>query len=248
MYACTLKFMDEATAGALRTAFAGRDPSALTLRDIAKALHTTPTGVYRRVDSLDEVRRLFVVPAVPRQTFTEAFVARAAGPEQVGRIVSDIVGDKLEIGPLSVGPKSVKASATARGVVGRSAARARGPLTVRVDVPVDLDIEVTVGRNYHRRFDAWLQMPLTFDLAVGDDLILRVRPRRPRPDQIAVSVAPAGMSVQLMRRIGRVDTLLRTHALAYLDGVLATAEAQSAMAIDLGRIIDDAWGQGLVFG
>ena len=49
-----------------------------------------------------------------------------------------------------------------------------------------------------------------------------------------------------MRRIGRVDTLLRTHALAYLDGVLASPEAQSAMAIDLGRIIDDAWDRGLV--
>ncbi|MBJ8346092.1 TetR/AcrR family transcriptional regulator [Antrihabitans sp. YC2-6] len=251
-----LKRDRSAAVEAVRARLGARDPATVRMRDVARVLGVPVTGVYKYFDSIDDVRTALgapvrVAPLASKvdaaQAFSETFIARAAGPEHIKQVVAELLGDTLEIGPMPVGPKSARAVASAIGKIGDiDVRRTGGPSSMMVTVPVAVDVDVRVGRNYRRKFSATVSMPVKVDIAPTANLQLKVETKKPRRTDIAVSVDVYGLSLKLMRRIGRVDELLRTHSLDYLDKVLNSPEGRAATTIDLGRVIDEAWKRGLV--
>lgn len=225
----------------------GRDPAGVELREIARALDMSPTSVYRYFDSMHDLRTALGMqqppPPVPAG-FTDQFIERAVSPDRIRSVIADLLGTSLVIGPLAVGPGK-RGRAVARGVVGEiTTTRAAGGLAARI--PVGLVIDIEVGR-FQKRISAKVVVPIGITARVTDELALFIDVVRPHPRTIAVDVDALGLSAVVVRKVGRVDNLVRANTLAHIDAVLASPEGKAATTIDIGQMIDDAWAAGVVF-
>ena len=244
----------------------GRDPAEVTPREIARALGMVPTALYRYFDSTADLqsairgsdhgepatdRPMPLRAAAPPHTrrFAEAFIARAAGPEQASTLIARLVGDTISVGPEQVGPKG-RATAFATGRVGAVTVTplpGASEQSMILTIPAALTIEVRLGRRYSKQFGTNIAVPLRITPRITDPLQLDIEVRRPQPQDLVVDIELARFSVALLQAVGNIDTLLRERIIEFIDGVLDSPEGQAATRVDLGRVIDDAWNSGLVF-
>ena len=225
----------------------GRDPAGVGLREIARALDMSSTSIYRYFDSMHDLRTALGMqqpkPEVPAG-FTDQFVERAMSPDHIHSVIADLLGTSLVIGPLAVGPGK-RGRAVARGVVG-DIATTRAARGLAAKIPVGLVIDIEVGR-FQKRICAKVVVPIGISARVKDDLTLVIDVARPHPRAISVDVDALGLSAVVVRKVGKVDDLVRANTLAHIDAVLASPEGKAATTIDIGQMIDDAWAAGVVF-
>lgn len=260
MHACTLRFVKatpetkQAVVEAARTWLGDRDPATVSLREVARALGTTPTSMYRHFDSMHDLRVALglqqgtrpVVAEPPTsvpESFTDSFVDRAASPERIRTVIAELMGETFSIGPIGVGPGQ-RAKAVAQGRVGTIEV-VQGPnRTLHARVPVSLQIVIVVGRM-RKNVAAHIVVPITIAPQVNGALELLIDVVRPRPSAIAVTLDERRMSANVLK-IGRIDSLLRAQTITYIDTVLDSPAGRAATVIDLGDLIDTAWQPGMI--
>lgn len=180
------------------------------------------------------------------EEFTDLVLTAAAPPDRVGEVVARLIGDHITIGPLAVGPGGI-ATATALGTRGDVLVASCSDAYWRqsVVIPIELQVDVKLAnRRLHylgavqieTRFRLRLQRPCTVAVEVED-----VQERH-----ISTVVKPDGAGARLIGWIGGVNKTVAEQVLIYAKTLLASAEFDAAMHIDVMGLLQRAWDADLV--
>lgn len=174
------------------------------------------------------------------RAFGEAFVFRAVTPERVVEAVARIAGDMVELGPIRAGPGGT-ASVHARGRIGEPEAdeTAPDPLTYSVRLPVDVALEVKVGRVH--RFDATGSIDMCLTVRAVEPLKIVIDVAPVRPEQVAFRIHAQGVQARLLGRAGDVDGELRRHTAAYVNERMGHPDTARYTTIDLLPLMEQVW-------
>lgn len=155
----------------------------------------------------------------------DAVLDRVATPQRAASVIADLLGPRVDFGPVAVGPHAM-ATATATGPVGRIRARRTAPGRGVVTVPARLDVTVLIGRR---------EVPVDVELAVRVGLAARLV-----GDVVAVDVAPieagdvhvdartSGVGGVFLRRFADLEGEIRHHVGVYVSTLLESERAIAA--------------------
>jgi hypothetical protein len=164
--------------------------------------------------------------------FGSRFIHEAVAPQRISDVIGGIAGEAIKVGPLDAGPGGV-ATARAVGHLGDPAVTVIGeePLSYAVDIPVDLELDVTVaGTKHHYDIDAVVRIAITVVLA--PPLSICIVPASPTYQDVTVDVHPKGLQARMIGRVGDIERELRKHIARYLRERINT-EVSDFAVVDL---------------
>ncbi len=182
---------------------------------------------------------------VSYQDFGAAFVDEAVTPARIEAAVTAVAGERVEVGPMGVGPGDA-ASVVAKGTIGtpvakRLASEADGIRRFVVVIPVELGLSVKVAGTRHR-FEASVVARLRLAVRTATDplaLLIDISP--PEPFDLEVDVRSSGMVAKVLGRLGNVDQKIRHEVVAFIRARLDAPEAKGLTVIEIGSKIDEVW-------
>lgn len=164
--------------------------------------------------------------------FGAAFIHTAVTPERISDVIHGITAEPVRVGPINAGPGGV-ALASAVGAIGEPMIAVTGdePLAYSVELPVDLDLDVTVaGTKHHYDIDAVVR--IAFTVALGRPLSVCIVPESPTYRDVTVDVRPKGMQAKVLGRVGDIERELRKHIARYVRERIE-AEVSDFSVVDL---------------
>ena len=182
---------------------------------------------------------------VSYQDFGAAFIDTAVTRERIEEAVTRVAGDRVDAGPIYVGPGD-KASVMAKGTIGAPSAKPADPEpdgTRRfvVSIPVELGLTVKVAGTLHR-FEASVvaRLRLTVRTAV-DPIALVIEITPPEVFDMEVDVRSSGMVSKVLGRLGNVDGKIRKEVARFVSERVESPDAKAATVIEIGPHIDAVW-------
>ncbi|WP_039801458.1 hypothetical protein [Nocardia araoensis] len=180
------------------------------------------------------------------EQFTRAVLRAAAKPERIASVVTLVVGDRIEAGPIRVGPARLAVAA----VEGRPGIVRAGPCEadgwdVGVEVPVMLRLRISMI-GVVARFAGAVAVRMRFALVPQDSCTLLVHTEEVGTEHVDVEVLPLNRAAELIHRIGDIRGVVADHIVAYLRELLTSREVLELRRIDVADLIDRAWDSGLL--
>jgi hypothetical protein len=178
--------------------------------------------------------------------FAANVLAASASPKRIGKVISHILGDRIEIGPLRVGPGGV-GSATAIGVPGLVEAYRCNDLEwdIALAVPVHLSVRVNLAGAI-ARYTIAVRVQTRIRLVPEEPCTVVVDIEQVHRDNIAARVNPRGMPSRLVGKVGNIDVVVADHVLAYINELFASPPIVALRRIDVAQMMERAWDAGLV--
>jgi hypothetical protein len=164
--------------------------------------------------------------------FGAAFIHEAVRPERITEVIRGVAGEAVKVGPMQAGPGGV-AVANAVGHLGQAVVEKTGhePLSYGVNLPVDLELDVTVAGTKHH-FDIDAIVHIAFTVVLAPPLSICIVPESPTYRDVTVEVRPRGLQAKMVGRIGDIERELRKHIARYVRERI-TAEVKDFAALDL---------------
>ncbi|MEU6827676.1 hypothetical protein ABZ894_03400 [Nocardia beijingensis] len=186
------------------------------------------------------------VAAPTAEQFTRAVLRAAAKPERIASVVELVVGDRIEAGPIRVGPARLAVAAVEGrpGIVRAAPCEADG-WDVGVEVPVLLRLRISVI-GVVARFAGAVAVRLRFALVPENACTLLVQTEDVGTERVDVEILPLDRAAKVIDRIGDVRGVVAEHIVAYLRELLTSQEVRDIRRIDVGELIDRAWDYGLL--
>ena len=168
------------------------------------------------------------------------FFDRAVTAERVLTAVNVLGGQKIDVGPMGVGPGRI-AKVTARGVIGTATGErvAGDPVSFAVTLPVGLTFTLDLGVDVHR-FDAQLSVPLHLVARAMDDLRILIDVTPPQPAEVGVRLNARGIRASITKHAAGVDGELRRFVAKYVAREIEKPYVIAARTIDVSGAIDRA--------
>ena len=182
---------------------------------------------------------------VSYQEFGAALINEAVTPGRIEHAVAEVAGDRVEVGPLHVGPGDA-ASVVAKGDIGAPTATAApndadGTRRFTVTIPVDLHLSVKVAGTLHR-FEAAVRVPLHLGVrTAARPLALLIDIAPPAATEMDLDVRASGVAARVIGRLGNVDAKIRKEVVGFITQRLDSPEAKAATVIDIGDTIESIW-------
>ncbi len=177
--------------------------------------------------------------------FGAVFIDETVTSARIEHAVADVAGDRVEVGPLYVGPGDA-ASVVAKGTIGSPTARtaepdADGTRRFTVTIPVELGLSVKVAGTLHR-FESSVVVHLRLAVRTAArplSLIIDIPP--PGPDDLDVDLRAAGVAARVLGRLGNVEAKIRKEVVGFIRAKLDSPDAKSATVIDISRQVEAIW-------
>ncbi|MBF6196267.1 hypothetical protein U3653_31270 [Nocardia sp. CDC186] len=178
--------------------------------------------------------------------FAREVLRSAARPERIAEVIADIVGDRIEVGPVQAGPGGL-ASVTATGWPGkvRAAACDGEEWDVALELPIRLRLRVDIA-GVVGRFVATGRVRLRVGLVLEDPCGVFVRTEEVRQEHVDIKVRPVDRPARLLDRLADVRSMVVDHVVAYVGELLSSREISQMRRIDIAQVIDRAWEAGLI--
>lgn len=186
-----------------------------------------------------------VPPFVPQRLswlgyaeFGERFFRIAVSEKRLGEGLAELTGRQVTIGPLQAGPKD-RATVAANGVVGSPslARRADKPVTFDVEIPVSLDLTITLSRDVRYACDIVVNLELV--AMAADDLVVVIDIPCISADDVDLTLNAHGVLGKVLRAVGGLDAQIREQVAARVNA--ETAEpAAGGRVVDVGARVDAA--------
>ncbi|WP_280296134.1 hypothetical protein [Nocardia abscessus] len=181
-----------------------------------------------------------------RTDFADRVLRAAATPERIADVVAQIVGERIEIGPVPVALNGL-VHATAIGEAGPvHAVRCdSGDWDMTIAVPILLRLRVRLpGRTL--RYIGAARVLIRLALIPREPCGLFIRTDDVRAEDLTVRMRARDLTSQVVGRLGRVESVVAAHILRYIDDLFAGPEFSGVRDIDIAHIIERAWDAGLV--
>jgi hypothetical protein len=149
-----------------------------------------------------------------------------------------MAGQKIEFGPLGVGPGRV-AKVTAVGHIGTAGGSRTvlDPVQIDVRLPVTLQFKLDLGVDVHH-FDADVEVPLRLSARARDDLSIVIDIDPPTKDDISVALRAKGLRATVTQYAANVEGELRRFIARYVGRELEKPKIVAARVIDIRAAID----------
>ncbi|MEU1550306.1 hypothetical protein [Nocardia sp. NPDC005745] len=181
-----------------------------------------------------------------RARFAQQMLQSVARPDRVAEVIAEIVGERIEVGPVHAGPGGlVCVTATGRpGKVRAEVCEGEG-WDVAVEVPITLRLRADFA-GVIGRFAAAVRVRMRVELVLEDPCAVFVRTEEVGEEQVDIRVRAVDAPARLLGRLGDVRSLLAEHVVAYIGDLLASPEIREVRRIDVARVIERAWEAGLI--
>lgn len=175
--------------------------------------------------------------------FGDSWIRRILHLERILRTVEDVLGDRIELGPIGAGPGRAFASVSVLGKYRPTSGHevlGEELLTYAIDLPisVEFDLELPLDKL---RFNAEVVVPLLLVVHTESLVRLRMEIRRPTEDQIQLQLQTDTRRGTMLQKIANLDAELRRFLLRVLDIELSKPYVQRAMNLDMEELIDASW-------
>ena len=179
--------------------------------------------------------------AVSYEQWGVDFFREAISEERVLGAVNTIAGQRIDFGPMGVGPGRI-AKVMAYGEIGKAiATRVDGDqISYRVQLPVVLTFEVDLQIE-KQLFEAELLVPLTLTAVAMSGVRIFIEAQPPHPDEVQVELEAKGLRASVLQRIADIEGEVRRFVARYVVKELDKPEARAARTIDVTRAIGEAW-------
>lgn len=179
------------------------------------------------------------------QDFGAALIDEAVSIARIESTAATVAGDKVEAGPIGVGPGDA-ATVMAKGTLGAPSAKAAAPAEdgsrrFVVTIPVELNLTVKVAGTVHRFESSILvRLHLTVRTAI-EPIALLIDIAPPEPFDMEVQVRSSGVAAKVLGRLGNVDGKIRKEVVNVINQRLSTPEAKAVTTIDIDPLIEAVW-------
>ena len=182
---------------------------------------------------------------VSYQDFGAALIDGVVTPARIENAVAEVAGDRVEVGPLGVGPGDA-ASVMAKGDIGAPAAAPAAPEgdgTRRfvVTIPVELRLSVKVAGTLHR-FESTVRLRLHLSVRTATEpLSIVIDIPAPTTEDMDVDVRASGLTARVLGRLGNIDAKIRKEVVGFIAKRLGAPDAQAATIINVGDTVESMW-------
>ena len=179
--------------------------------------------------------------AVTYEEFGSRFVETAVTVERVMAAVAGLGGDRIDVGPMTVGPGGA-ASVVAHGTLSEPVAVIvdERPRRFDVSIPAQLELDVTFAGSTSR-FEAELVAHLFMTVQTVVPLALHIDIAAPRKRDIELVVRSSGWRAKIIGRLGDVEMKIREQVVEVMNERINTDAARAACLIEFESRIDQLW-------
>ncbi|WP_067720840.1 hypothetical protein [Nocardia yamanashiensis] len=184
--------------------------------------------------------------SLSRLEFADEILRAAASPERIGAVVTAVVRDRLDIGPIGFGPAGLL---TARAA-GRTDHAMVEPdpndhCRLILRIPLLLRIDAGLGK-LEARFVAGVDLRTELDLVLSHPCALLVRLHPVRPADVAVRVRGIDLLGRAAVLVAPIARLVSIQVADHTNTVFTDPQLTQLTRIDVVQLIDRAWESGLL--
>ena len=178
--------------------------------------------------------------------FALRVLSASADPRRIADVIAHIVGERIDIRSLRVGPGGV-CTASALGIPGPvDAQRSRSRhWDVDVAVPVHLNVRVNIAGAIASYLIA-VRVYTRIRLVPIEPCAVFVEIEEVREEQVDAVVSPRGMPSRLVGWVGKINAVVGAQVLAYINDLFASDEVLAVRRIDVERMLARSWEAGFV--
>ncbi|MEV6072321.1 hypothetical protein AB0L82_37765 [Nocardia sp. NPDC052001] len=189
-----------------------------------------------------------VSSSVSQLEFADALLRAAIRPERIGAVVTRIMQENNDIGPIVIGPGGLlRADARMRGETATVEPDESDLCQFDVHVPLVLWLDIHLG-ELHARLLARVHVRTHVTLIPDVPCALVIQLHPIRTCDVTVSTEGRNMLGRIITRFGMVTSLLAGQIATHANSLLSSPDLIEAFRIDILGLIDRAWDAGFVFG
>ena len=146
----------------------------------------------------------------------ERFFSSAVSAERVLAGINVLAGQKIDVGPMGVGPGRV-VKVTALGEIGTAVGErvTNSPVTFAVTLPASLEFAIDLGVDTHR-FTAELLVPLALTARAREDLAIIIDVTPPRASDVGCRLKAQGLRASITQHAAHVEGELKRFVSTYV--------------------------------
>jgi hypothetical protein len=170
----------------------------------------------------------------------ERFFASAVSAERVLAGINVLAGQKIDVGPMGVGPGRV-VKVTAVGEIGTAVGErvSDSPVAFAVTLPASLEFAIDLGVDTHR-FTAELLIPLILTARAREDLSIIIDVTPPRASEVGCRLKAQGLRASITQHAANVEGELKRFVSKYVSREIEKPYVVKARTIDVSGAIDKA--------
>lgn len=178
---------------------------------------------------------------VSYEEFGRRFFNIAVTEERIAAAFTEIVGDKVHMGPMAQGPAGLARVSASVTIQQPHVQRALGE-AITFSIRIPLDIELTIDlRLDKQRFRVDGDIALRASAHAAEPLLLVIDVAKPRATDIAVRVQSRSMRGEILRILAGVDAEIKRFIAAYVAEAIDSPASQQAKVIDVADRLAASW-------
>ncbi len=175
--------------------------------------------------------------------FRRAFMREVLRPDRIATSVDRVLGEGLELGPVSAGPGArrlakVTAVATYRPSRGQALSDDDARYLVEVPLHVAFNLDLAVETL---AFEAEVVVPLEIKVVMEPPLTMVWEISPPAPEDVTLDLVPETRMGSMVQKAAGLDDELRRFLVAVVEEELAKPHVRRATRINIPELVDSAW-------
>ncbi|MGH9126479.1 MAG: hypothetical protein ACRDZ8_17390 [Acidimicrobiales bacterium] len=181
--------------------------------------------------------------AVTAEQFVVNLLRDAITCERVAAVVARVAGERIQVGPLRVGPGGA-ATANGFGVIGPvKVTPAPGPLLgFEASIPAELTIDISAGGPAHR-FLGDVVVPLHIQTVLEAPTCALLDVATLGPPEVSVELRVSAMMAMILQTLGNANGEVAEQVALVVNR--RVAEVVGLRRINLADLIDRGWNEGM---
>jgi hypothetical protein len=176
------------------------------------------------------------------QRFGVHWIRRVLNKERVLRTIDDLLGEKIELGPIGAGPGRAFASVSIVGQFHPTSGEEVPAelLTYAVNLPISVVFDLDLPLDT-LTFNAEVVVPLVIVVHTEEPVRLVLEIRVPTEDRIELQLRTDTRRGRTLQKVAGLDAELRRFLIKVLTTELDKPYVQRATHLDMEQLIDHAW-------
>lgn len=181
-------------------------------------------------------------PEISYEEFGSAYIRQVLHKDRILKMVNDVLGPTIELGPIGAGPGRKAAMVSVLGTF-RETKGEEIPgdlLAYRVFLPISVIFDVDLRVDKHR-FTADVVVPLTLTVHTVAPLRVRIDITVPGEEDVALTLQADTRRGAVLQKVAGLESELRRFLVKVVRTELAKPYVRRATDFDMAALIDDAW-------
>lgn len=174
------------------------------------------------------------------ERFGVNFVRHAVTAERVQASLTDMAGDKVDVGPMPAGPGNI-ATVRADGRIGEITVDHDPGDLIRFHalLPIALDLEVKIG-PVPNRFTGTVEVPLVMQVRTAHPLFIVIDVNPITPSDVRVTLRSETVGGDVLQRVGNMEAEVQSQVARTVNARLISKEAEKSRVIDVAAQIEES--------